>query len=217
MRQNGMSHIRFRGAERSKNSGHILSALKVVLIIYNRKQVRQEVTLMTSQAVDTIRKPGARIGASSVSTRLKRVLGLVGGTAALLALVLSTSAYAATITVGTLADATATGKCSLRDAITTANGTAVAGSGCASGGASNTIMFAKGLSGIIRLGSTLPDIESNLTIAGPGRGLIAISGQNAVPVMTIGLSNSVVYTVSLNNLTIENGNGGDFSGGLLVF
>jgi CSLREA domain-containing protein len=120
---------------------------------------------------------------------------------------------AATITVATLADASGNGNCSLRDAITTANGTAVAGSGCATASAANTIVFARGLSGTILLGSTLPDIESNLTISGPARGGIAISGQNAVGVMTIDLSGTSGYTVTLSNLTVENGNGVSFGAG----
>src|SRR6266849_5819282 len=78
---------------------------------------------------------------------------------------IASAAHAATITVGTLSDSTGSGSCSLRDAITTANGTTVTNGGCGSPGVTNTINFS--ITGTIALGSTLPAINGNLTIAGP--------------------------------------------------
>jgi hypothetical protein len=87
-----------------------------------------------------------------------------GVVVALVLMAAGTAARAATITVATLNDTSAMGDCSLRDAITTANGTSV--SGCTSTtDPSNTIQFS--MAGTISLGSTLPTITRDLTITGP--------------------------------------------------
>ncbi|MGA3228484.1 MAG: CSLREA domain-containing protein, partial [Candidatus Binatus sp.] len=89
----------------------------------------------------------------------------------LLFLAMSGLSRAATITVTTLADPTgARGTCSLRQAITNANGQNTAGStNCSAGSGNNDqIIFASGLTGTITLGSTLPPItDTNLAIIGP--------------------------------------------------
>ncbi|MBK8266794.1 MAG: thrombospondin type 3 repeat-containing protein [Planctomycetes bacterium] len=77
-----------------------------------------------------------------------------------------TPASAATLTVTNTNDA---GAGSLRDAITQANGAAGA----------DVIDFAAALTGTIALGSDLPTITEELTIAGPGPRVISISGGNA--------------------------------------
>ena len=112
-------------------------------------------------------------------------------------------ARAATITVGTLEDRSGIDGCSLRDAITTANGGEVGGSGCPSPTAdpSNTINFS--VAGTIALNSTLPKIDGTLFItASPGSGgRIKIDGVKHYQVMIVN-SGAVVR---LLNLEIENG------------
>jgi CSLREA domain-containing protein len=158
-----------------------------------------------------------RAAAVKATAKARWTLRAAAALAVLLASAQSRPGYAATITVGTLSDASATGNCSLRDAITTANGTTVPGSGCAATSATNnTIVFAKGLAGTIALGATLPDIESDLTIDG-GHGGIAISGQNKVGVMTLDVSGPGGHTVALSNLTFENGNGALLFAGGAIF
>jgi CSLREA domain-containing protein len=81
-------------------------------------------------------------------------------------------AHAATLEVTSLADAPADAcdtDCTLRDAITAAN---------ASGDPSNTITFQAGLNGTIQLtqGQLPLNAVNGLTIAGPGRNVISVSG-----------------------------------------
>jgi hypothetical protein len=99
---------------------------------------------------------------------------LAAGLATVLALTLSATARATTITVNSLADTGASGICVLRDAITAAN-TQRATNGCAAGTGNDTITF--GVTGTILLATTLPQItDSNLTINGPASPGIRISG-----------------------------------------
>lgn len=60
----------------------------------------------------------------------------------------------------------------------------------ASTSAGGTITFAAGVTGTIMLGSEL-DISQSVTITGPGAGVIAVSGNNAVRVFGITGGNSV--------------------------
>jgi CSLREA domain-containing protein len=81
-------------------------------------------------------------------------------------------AHAATLEVTSLADAPADAcdtDCTLRDAITAAN---------ASGDPSNTITFQTGLNGTIQLtqGQLPINALNGLTIEGPGRNVISVSG-----------------------------------------
>ena len=85
---------------------------------------------------------------------------------------------------------------SLRQAILDANATAGA----------DTITFST--SGTITLSSQLPNITDDLTITGPAGG-ITISGNNAVRVFFI----EETATVTLEGLSIINGNGENYSGG----
>ncbi len=94
-----------------------------------------------------------------------------------------------TFTIANLLDS---GAGSLRAAIAAAN---------AAGGA-NTIDFAPGLTGTITLTSGALDVTANLTIAGPGSGLLAVSGNNASRVFQVAANS----TVAMTGLTIENGN-----------
>ena len=133
----------------------------------------------------------ARQGMRWLPTVLTAAILLIGGAVA----------PCATITVDTLSDASVLGQCSLRDAIDAANSdTAV--HGCAAGHGSDTIVFAKRLTGTITLAAPLPDIQSNLAINGPSGGGITISGNSLVGIMTIAANvEPTGITVELNNLT----------------
>ena len=103
-----------------------------------------------------------------------------------------TPAYAATITVTTLVDeidaATCPGAdCSLREALLAV-------------GAGDTINF--GVTGtiILTMGQLLPGVD--MTISGPGSGLLIIDGNNASRVFNVN-TNSTDITIS--NLTVQNG------------
>jgi hypothetical protein len=101
-----------------------------------------------------------------------------------LVLMAASPAFAATLTVFNLNDG---GPGSLREDI------ALAASG-------DTIQFANGLIGTLKLSSSLV-ITQNVTITGPGAGLLTISGNNAFTVFTINSG-----TTTFNDLTIANGN-----------
>ena len=90
------------------------------------------------------------------------VLALIVG------LISTLPARAATIVVTSLADPDSLFTCSLRQAITNANRRgATLHSRCAPGTSVNTIVFAPGLAGTIKLQQELPDVTGNLTIIGP--------------------------------------------------
>jgi len=127
---------------------------------------------------------------------------LIMAIAAAFALMLSTTARAATITVNSLADPGRAGICALRDAITAAN-TKRTTHGCAAGTDNDTIQFR--VTGTITLASTLPKVtDRQLTITGPitGPGHITISGGGTVQVMQVALGSKL----NLMRLTIANGN-----------
>ena len=81
------------------------------------------------------------------------------------------------------------------------------GGDCISGTGDDIIMFS--VSGTITLGSALPDVNNSgtLTIDGSGQH-ITIDGANSYQVLEVELAD----TVTLNDLTIAHGNGGEFSG-----
>ena len=93
---------------------------------------------------------------------------------------------------------------SLRQAITDANN-----------GAGATLIDATGLSGTITLNGALPVIFKDVTINGPGKTNLTISGNNACRVFFVDAAGG---SVAINNLTIANGlakggNGGPAAGG----
>src|SRR5580658_9955133 len=96
--------------------------------------------------------------------------------------------FAATLTVTNTDDS---GSGSLRAAITTANGSS-----------GDTIRFAPGVTGTITLQSALPQINVNMTIAGPGAAELAISGNHEYQVFYVNAG-----IVAISGLTIEYGNG----------
>jgi CSLREA domain-containing protein len=102
---------------------------------------------------------------------------------------------AVTLVVNTVADhddgACGFLDCTLREAINAANSLA----------GDNTITFAPGVTGIIRLGSALPDVSTNVTIAGPGARLLSVNGNAANRVFVF----SSGTTSAVSGLTIENG------------
>ncbi len=143
----------------------------------------------------------------------------------LLFLAMSGLSRAATITVTTRADPTgARGTCSLRQAITNANGQNTAGStNCSAGSGNNDqIIFASGLTGTITLGSTLPPItDTNLAIIGPtGSPGITISGGGKVQLINIPAATSragptLFPILNLQLLTLTNGNSSSAEGGAI--
>ena len=76
----------------------------------------------------------------------------------------------------------------------------------------STITFDPSLNGqTITLASTLPVIDKNLTISGPGANLLSISGNDAVQIFNINTP-----TVTISGLTMANGNNqGDYGGGAI--
>ena len=86
----------------------------------------------------------------------------------------------------------------LRQAIIDANANAGA----------DTINFAAGVTGTITLRSALPQITQNLTINGPGAGVLTVSGNHLYRVFQIASG----LTVSISGLTISNGSSPGGSG-----
>jgi hypothetical protein len=132
-------------------------------------------------------------------TVLRTCAVLVTVIAAIFALTLSTAAQAAMIMVDSLADPSASGRCTLHDAITAAN-TKTATNGCTGGEGTDTILFC--ITGTITLASTLPQItDANLTITGPPSPGITIDGGGKVQIMQV----APETTVKLSDLTIAHG------------
>src|SRR5213076_64531 len=147
-----------------------------------------------------------RLTRSRPSTRMKKILLSVIA-AGLSGMALS-SAGGSPIVVNSLFDSTGTdGQCTLREAITNVRNNAQTFTDCAGGGGANTITFS--VSGTITLGSTLPPINTTMTIDGSGQ-TITISGNNFAQVMVVDSGN----TLTLLNLAIANGRitGGDGGG-----
>jgi hypothetical protein len=154
-----------------------------------------------------IRRAGRNAKEEAMSKQLATGAGVTVGAT----LLMGGAAQAATLTVGSLADtsgatdcATATNTdCTLRDAITDANGDS-----------GSTIGFRSGLSGTITLGGGLPAITVPMTISGPGAGQIAVSGDNAY--RPFELHTALGDDVSISGLTITNGAvSGSVGGGIL--
>jgi CSLREA domain-containing protein len=109
-----------------------------------------------------------------------------------------------TITVNSTSDAANNdGLCTLREAITAANNDAASGGAsgeCAAGAGDDTIAFS--VTGTINLTGALPDINSNMTIAGPGSSQLTVrrdTGGN----YRIFFNNN--RAVSISGMIIENG------------
>jgi hypothetical protein len=88
----------------------------------------------------------------------------------------ASSLQAAIITVDTIGDASvAAGDCSLRQAFEAADTDAAVG-GCNAGFGADQIVFDNGLTGTIALSTPLINVESEVTLNGPGAAAITISG-----------------------------------------
>jgi CSLREA domain-containing protein len=114
------------------------------------------------------------------------------------------AARAATITVNSTMDATPANdtQCTLREAITNANGDDQSGStDCAAGSGADTINFTA--TGTIVLGSALPNISTSMTISGPGVSQLTVSGNTSVRVFNVTAASPNVVTFS--TLTIADG------------
>ena len=118
-----------------------------------------------------------------------------------------------TIVVDTTATTSATGTCTLSDAINTAQGTPIAGSSCNSTpDTAYTIMFKSGVTGTISLTASLPQITGDLTIIGPTSSPgITIDGGGAVQIMNV--HSGAMLTI--NNVTIAHGQSNSDGGGIL--
>lgn len=127
---------------------------------------------------------------------------------ALIHALLVPAAYAATTTVNSLADTQANdGQCTLREAIINANNDDQSGSiDCVAGSGVDTIDF--NVSGIILLGSALPDITQDIILDGAGQ-TVRVDGQNTVRVFNITAANAII-----RNLTVQNGNTAGTGGGI---
>ena len=114
---------------------------------------------------------------------------------------------AATITVNSTADNTTAhdAQCTLREAIANVNaGHDTSGGDCTAGtGSGDTIVFSLSLPATITLTTnTELEIDTSVTINGPTTGVLAVDGNGKVDVFDI--TNG---TVSITNLTIQNGLG----------
>lgn len=120
------------------------------------------------------------------------------------------------ITVTSLADNTTTdSSCTLREAISLANG-APANSDC---GANSGVPYAIGfnVSGTIVITPTLPSLNQNMTIDGSGQSVV-VSGNSAVRVMNVNSGKTVTLqyiTISDGKVT-SSGGGGIFNSGTLT-
>jgi hypothetical protein len=110
------------------------------------------------------------------------------------------AASAATITVNTSADTSAS-QCTLRNAITAANTDSVSGA-CSAGSGTDTIDVTA--TGTINLGSALPDISSDLTIAGPGSSNLDVHRSSVSNFRIFNVANAS-NTVTISGLTVSNG------------
>jgi hypothetical protein len=134
---------------------------------------------------------------------MRRRLATGAGVTAGATFVIGGVAHAAcTCTVNSLADPTAVGRTTLRDALTSANENP-----------GSTVTFASGLSGTISLGSALPSIYYPTTISGPGADRIAVSGNNSVQVFDV-YPDDYGSPVTISGLTITHGNASGRGGGI---
>jgi CSLREA domain-containing protein len=148
-------------------------------------------------------------------SRTRTILVLCGILFALLA----GSARAATIQVNSLSDTPATGTCTLREAIASADGNADAGN-CTHSGTygDDTITFGSSVLGTITLSSSQLNINptqpGRLTIQGPGAAGLEVSAANSSRVFHIAFSAApTANAVTIHGLTISNGSVTNNNGG----
>jgi hypothetical protein len=130
---------------------------------------------------------------------LWRQLRYCGAFAAAALLLIPAVAHGATLTVPTTADTSGT-QCTLRDAITAAN-TNTASGACPAGSGTDTINVTA--TGQIALGTGLPDITSDLTIAGPGSADLDVHHNSLASFRIFNVTGTP--TVTISGLTASNG------------
>lgn len=133
----------------------------------------------------------------------------------ILAFAVVAAAEAATISVNSLADSVADeGVCTLREAVTAADGDAASGAmpgECAAGMGADVIEFASPLAGTITLGSTLT-VTSSLEIDGPADRSITIAGIPGISaLLRVDDSAAALQDVKLRRLTFSGGDVAIFS------
>ena len=131
---------------------------------------------------------------------------------------LSSPAWAAIITVNSVADDAdgSDGECTLREAITAANTDTASGATageCAAGSGEDGIDI--GLTGTVNLTGALPDLSTNLAIAGPGADEFTVRRDSGGDYRIFTVTSSSV--VSISGMTIAGGNVplGNDGGGIL--
>ncbi len=142
--------------------------------------------------------------AATESTRLKRVAPFVLGAIMLLAFIMGRGAPASAqtvVTVSSTADPSASGLCTLRDAINVVQGGSPSGGDSCPTSGSGAYLIQFSVTGTIGLSSKMPTITttSGLTITGPAGG-ITIDGGNTYQAMYVN-SGAVI---SISGLTIQN-------------
>jgi uncharacterized repeat protein (TIGR01451 family)/CSLREA domain-containing protein len=154
------------------------------------------------------RSPSSRRQSTGRSAGRRRVcwLPLVALTALAIAFATgsaSPAAAATTIAVTTTGDVTATdGQCSLREAISNANAdTDTTGGDCAAGSGADTIDLS-GLNGTITLSSNLPSINGDLTLTGPGAGVLTVNAAGNDQVFTIDSGSVAISGLTMTGATI---------------
>ncbi len=128
---------------------------------------------------------------------------------------LCTSATAATITVDSLAD-NGVG-CTLREAIAAANSDA-AGGGCAAGSGVDRVVFDPAiLPGTVTLNGSEIAITSSLTISGPGRDQLTVSGGSQSRIFFIDDATTNTSSVTVEAITLRNGRAGYYNASGMYF
>src|SRR5215213_7419769 len=113
-------------------------------------------------------------------------------------------ALLASVVVNTLADeTTANSTTSLREAIVKAM-------------PGDTVVFKSGLAGTITLSKGQLTIAKDLTIAGPGAGTIAVSGNNASRVFSLNSGKISISGVTIKSGRAQGAGGGIFSNAALT-
>ena len=121
----------------------------------------------------------------------------------------------ATIVVNTTADDnTVNGNCTLREAMRSVN-LKLTVDNCTAGDDVNDVIDLTTISGMITLGSVLPDITKNVSIIGPGFTDLTVDANGVGRIFTINSSGSN-KTVSISGLTITGGNDVNSGGAILV-
>ncbi len=139
--------------------------------------------------------------------------------ASVMMVVLASPAQAAIITVNSTADVAdpADGECTLREAITAANTDTASGTAtgeCAAGSGDDGINI--GLTGTVNLTGALPDLSTNLVIAGPGADEFTVRRDTGGDYRIFLVSSGT--QVSISGMTISGGNvsSGIGGGGILI-